>query len=61
MEKHLEREFSPERYPFSVRTLAEDKLIGFFSLYVELTHSNGWVGSASVTAISGVKAMVQMR
>ncbi len=44
MEKRLENGFSPERYPFSVRTLAEDKLIGFFSLYVELTHSNAWVG-----------------
>jgi len=43
-EKRLEQGFQPERYPFSVRTLAEDKLIGFFSLYVELLHSNAWVG-----------------
>jgi RimJ/RimL family protein N-acetyltransferase len=43
-EKRLEQGFQPERYPFSVRTLAEDKLIGFFSLYVELLHSTAWVG-----------------
>lgn len=44
MEKRIESGFEPERYYFSVRTLAEDKLIGFFSLYVELIHSNAWVG-----------------
>jgi RimJ/RimL family protein N-acetyltransferase len=44
MEKRIESGFVPERYYFSVRTLAEDKLIGFFSLYVELIHSNAWVG-----------------
>ena len=44
MEKRIDSGFSPERYPFSVRTLVDDKLIGFFGLYVELTHSNAWVG-----------------
>jgi RimJ/RimL family protein N-acetyltransferase len=34
----------PERHQFTVRTLAEDKLIGFFGLYVELVHSEVWVG-----------------
>ena len=36
----------PERYPFSVRTLAEDKLIGFFSMYLDLIQSEAWVGLA---------------
>ena len=43
-EKKIEDGPKPERYPFSVRTLAEDKLIGFFGLYVELIHSEAWVG-----------------
>jgi RimJ/RimL family protein N-acetyltransferase len=34
----------PERYQFTVRTLEDDKLIGFFGLYVELIHSEAWVG-----------------
>jgi len=44
VEKRFEKGPQPERYPFSVRTLAEDKLIGFFGLYVELIHSEAWVG-----------------
>lgn len=44
VEKRFENGFQPERYPFSVRTLAEDKLIGFFGLYVELIHGTAWVG-----------------
>lgn len=43
-EKRIEKGPQPERYPFSVRTLAEDKLIGFFGLYVDLIHSEAWVG-----------------
>jgi len=43
IEKNSES-IKPERYQFSVRTLAEDKLIGFFGLYVELIHSEAWVG-----------------
>lgn len=34
----------PERYSFSVRTLAEDKLIGFLGMWVDLIHSEAWVG-----------------
>jgi len=34
----------PERYSFCVRTLAEDKYIGFLGLWVDLTHSEAWVG-----------------
>ena len=44
MEKKNEKGPQPERYPFSVRTLAEDKLIGFFGLFVDLIHSEAWVG-----------------
>ncbi len=44
VEKQSEKGPQPERYPFSVRTLAEDKLIGFFGLYVDLIHSEAWVG-----------------
>ena len=43
-EKRAEKGPEPERYPFSVRTLAEDKLIGFFGLFVDLIHSEAWVG-----------------
>ncbi len=42
-EKRFENS-KPERHQFTVRTLAEDKLIGFFGLYVELIHSEAWVG-----------------
>ena len=43
-EEKLEKGFHPKRYPFSVRTLAEDKLIGFIGLWVDLTHSEAWIG-----------------
>jgi RimJ/RimL family protein N-acetyltransferase len=44
VERRLEKGFGPERYPFSVRTLADDRLIGFFGLWVDLIHSVAWVG-----------------
>lgn len=34
----------PERHQFMIRTLAEDQLIGFFGLYVDLIHREAWVG-----------------
>jgi RimJ/RimL family protein N-acetyltransferase len=34
----------PERYSFSVRTLAEDHYIGFLGMGVDLIHSEAWVG-----------------
>lgn len=43
-EKQIEKGPQPERFPFSVRTLAEDKLIGFFGMSVDLIHSEAWVG-----------------
>lgn len=43
-EKQLEKGLKPERYGFSVRTLAEDKYIGFLGLWVDLIHSEAWVG-----------------
>jgi hypothetical protein len=43
-EKRIEKGPQPERYPFSVRTLAEDKLIGFFGMYVDLIQGEAWVG-----------------
>ncbi|HUE98670.1 MAG TPA: GNAT family protein [Anaerolineales bacterium] len=36
--------FKPERYSFSVRTLAGDKYIGFLGMSVDLIHSEAWVG-----------------
>lgn len=39
-------DIKPERYPFSIRTLAEDRLIGFIGLWVDLVHGEGWVGIA---------------
>ena len=43
-EKRSENGPHSERYPFSVRTLADDKLIGFLGLWVNLIHSEAWVG-----------------
>src|SRR6266542_5961858 len=36
--------FKPERYSFSVRTLAEDQYIGFLGIWLDLIHSEAWVG-----------------
>ena len=43
-EKQAEEGFKPERYSFSVRTLAEDKFIGFLGVWVNLIHREAWVG-----------------
>lgn len=37
-------EIVPDRYEFTVRTLVEDRFIGFLSLWVDLIHSEAWVG-----------------
>jgi RimJ/RimL family protein N-acetyltransferase len=34
----------PERVSFSIRTLAEDQQIGFLGLWIDLIHSEAWVG-----------------
>jgi len=44
VEKRFEKESEPDRYSFNVRALADDKLIGFFQLTVELIHGEAWVG-----------------
>ncbi len=44
IEKQAENGFKPERYFFNVRTLAEDRLIGFLSLWINLIHREAWVG-----------------
>ena len=44
VEKQVETGFQPEKYPFSVRTLTEDKHIGFLVLWVDLIHNVAWVG-----------------
>jgi len=43
-EKRNEEGFKPERYPFSIRALEGDRLIGFISLWVDLVHGEAWVG-----------------
>lgn len=43
-EKQAEDGFKPERYSFSVYTLAEDKYIGFLGLWMNLIHREAWVG-----------------
>ena len=44
-EKQSENGFHPERYFFSIRTLKEDtKHIGFLALWIDLIHSEAWVG-----------------
>jgi RimJ/RimL family protein N-acetyltransferase len=42
--KQDEEGFTPQRYSFSVRTLAEDKFIGFLGLSVDWIHREAWVG-----------------
>jgi len=43
-EKREEEGPKPERYAFSVRTLEDNRYIGFFGLWVDLIHSEAWVG-----------------
>jgi RimJ/RimL family protein N-acetyltransferase len=43
-DKQAEEGFKPERYFFSVRTLAEDQFIGFLGIWVNLVHREAWVG-----------------
>ena len=44
VENRVDKGFQPERYPFYVRTLDDDRLIGFFGLWVDLIHNVAWVG-----------------
>lgn len=44
VEKRFEKGPQPDRYSFTVRTLDEDKLIGFFGLGINLIHNEAWVG-----------------
>jgi RimJ/RimL family protein N-acetyltransferase len=43
-EKRFEKGPQPDRYSFTVRTLDEDKLIGFFGLRIDLMHNEALVG-----------------
>lgn len=43
-EKYAENGFKPERHPFSIRALSDDKLIGFMGLWLDLIHAEAWVG-----------------
>ncbi len=44
MDKQAEKGPQPDRYPFHIRTLAEDRLVGFLGLSVNLIHGDAWVG-----------------
>jgi len=44
LEKKIDGGSKPERYPFMIRALADDKLIGFMGLWLNLMHSEVWVG-----------------
>jgi RimJ/RimL family protein N-acetyltransferase len=44
IEKNIEGGFKPERYAFSINTLTDDRFIGFISLWLNLIHSEVWVG-----------------
>jgi RimJ/RimL family protein N-acetyltransferase len=44
IEKQGDTGFPPDRYFFTVRTLAEDKYIGFLGLWIDLVHREAWVG-----------------
>jgi len=44
IEKNIEDGFKPERYFFSLRTLTDDKVIGFLSMWYGAIHREVWVG-----------------
>jgi RimJ/RimL family protein N-acetyltransferase len=44
IEKQIEKGPQPGRYPFRIRTLVDDRLIGFLGLGVDLIHSEAMVG-----------------
>ena len=44
IEKQGEKGFPPDRYYFTVRTLAEDQYIGSLGMWIDLIHSEAWVG-----------------
>jgi RimJ/RimL family protein N-acetyltransferase len=44
IEKQVGTGFDPDRYYFSVRTLAEDNYIGGLGVWVDLIHREAWVG-----------------
>ncbi|MFN8385933.1 MAG: GNAT family protein [Anaerolineales bacterium] len=43
-EERIEKGFMPKRYAFYARTLADDQLIGFLVLWLDLVHNEVWVG-----------------
>ena len=43
-DEQAEKGPQPERYAFSVQTLAEEKHIGFLAVWVDLIHGEAWVG-----------------
>jgi RimJ/RimL family protein N-acetyltransferase len=44
LEKEVEDGYKPQRYPFTIRALHEDKPIGFIGLWLNLVHAEVWVG-----------------
>lgn len=44
LEKNLNEGFKPESHKFSVRSLADGKLIGYLGLWLDLTHADLWIG-----------------
>jgi len=43
-EKDVEDGFKPQRYSFTIRSLTDDKPIGFLGLWGNLIHAEVWVG-----------------
>ena len=43
IEKSLEGGFKPESYKFSIRSLADEQLIGFMGLWFDLIHADLWM------------------
>ena len=46
IEKRLEKPMPPNRFPFMIRALSDDKIIGFLGLWVDLFHADAFVGIA---------------
>lgn len=44
IEQSAENDFKPDSYYFSIRSLADDQLIGFLGMWFELIHREIWLG-----------------
>lgn len=44
IKEEIEEEPKPNEFPFLIRTLADDRLIGFVGVWIGWTHGDAWLG-----------------